>query len=142
MAANKPAFGDKYIKVSRRVADRLYTDYEIGLAKALLSLNPNHLNALRTLGNALTRAGRHEEALDVDLRIVELAPRDAYAYYNLTCSYSNLGYVDQALTALRQALKLGYRDFGYLMTDRDLESVRRDPRFKKLLDRKWGKRQP
>ena len=41
--------------------------------------------------------------------------------------------LDLALKTLRQAVELGYRDFRYMKQDRDLEALRRDPRFKQLL---------
>jgi hypothetical protein len=40
---------------------------------------------------------------------------------------------DLALTTLRKAVELGYRDFRYMIQDRDLDSVRKDPRFRDLL---------
>ncbi len=141
MASKKPS-SDKFIKVSRKVADRIFNRFEIGVSQALLDVQSKHLVALEILGAALTRAGRHEESLPVDLRLTELAPKSSVAFYNLACSYSNLSMVDEAIDALSQSMKLGYRDFNHMMTDRDLNNVRRDPRFKKLLDRKWGKRQP
>ncbi len=132
---------ERGVKVDRRVAEKLHLRFEIGAAKALLALDAKNVAALEMLGTAFTRSGRHDEALDVDLKITELSPKCAHAFYNLACSYSNLGHVDEGLGALQQALKLGYRDFNYMMTDEDLENVRRDPRFRRMLDRRWGKRQ-
>jgi tetratricopeptide (TPR) repeat protein len=94
------------------------------------------------LGQALTRVGRHNEALEADLRLADLRPKDPVAFYNLACSYSNLENLDAAFDALRRAFDLGYRDYRHMLRDPDLENVRRDRRFKSLLDKKWGKRQP
>lgn len=143
MAKRAARGGDgRFIRVKRATAEKLGVKLEIGLAHAVLGADPDSRAALEMLGTALTRAGRHEEALRADLRLTEVAPKSAYAFYNLACSYSNLGQVDDGIAALRKALDLGYRDFNFMMTDADLDNVRRDPRFKKLLDRKWGKRQP
>ena len=38
-----------------------------------------------------------------------------------------------ALKTLRKAVELGYRDFRYMREDRDLDSIRHDPRFRQLL---------
>ena len=35
--------------------------------------------------------------------------------------------------AYRRAVELGYHDFRYMREDRDLDSIRHDPRFRKLL---------
>jgi hypothetical protein len=40
---------------------------------------------------------------------------------------------DQALGSLRKAIDLGYRDFHFMEEDRDLDSLRKDPRFRALL---------
>jgi Flp pilus assembly protein TadD len=120
----------------------LFSDCEVGLSRAVLDSNPRHARALEMLGQALTRVGRHNEALEADLRLANLRPKDPVAFYNLACSYSNLENLDAAFDALRRAFDLGYRDYRHLLRDPDLENVRRDRRFKSLLDKKWGKRQP
>ena len=37
------------------------------------------------------------------------------------------------MKTLRRAVELGYRDFRYMGEDRDLDSIRHDPRFRQLL---------
>jgi len=133
---------DRRPEVDPGVAQRIFDDFEIGLCRAVAEADSSNLRALELLGQALTRAARHQEALEVDLRVTHLRPRDPVAYYNLACSYSNLEDLDGAFTALRRAFDLGYKDYPHLLRDPDLENVRRDRRFKALLDRKWGKRQP
>ena len=123
-------------------AKTILSSFEVGLSRAVLESNPRDLRALEMLGQALTRAGRHDEALDADLRLAGLRPKDPIAFYNLACSYSNLDNLDAAFDALHRAFDLGYRDYRHLLRDPDLENVRRDRRFKRLLDKKWGKRQP
>ncbi len=142
MPPRKPKKPRSAVEVDAEAADRLFHRLEIGLAKAVLSVQPRHVGALLSLGTALTHLGRHKESLEADLRTVELLPDDATARYNLACSYSNLGRIPEALDALDKSIDLGYRDFPYLLQDPDLENVRQDPRFRALLDRKWGKRQP
>lgn len=62
-----------------------------------------------------------------------LRPEDATVRYNLACRYALLKQPDLALVTLRKAIELGYSDFRYMEEDRDLESIRKDPRFRKLL---------
>jgi Flp pilus assembly protein TadD len=133
---------EKELRAPLDPAQTLFDDFEISLARSLLEIDPHRVEALQTLGQALTRAGRHQEALEVDLRLANLRPRDPIAFYNLACSYSNLENLDGAFDALKRAFELGYNDYKHLLKDPDLENVRRDRRFKQLLDRKWGKRQP
>ena len=136
------AHHDRYIRVKESEAKRRFDAFEIGLSRAVLGAAPRHLGALHMLGQALTRAGRHAEALEVDLRLSALRPDDPVVFYNLACSYSQLENLDAAFDALRRAFELGYNDYPHLLRDPDLKNLREDARFRKLLDRKWGKRQP
>lgn len=133
---------NRFIEPDGRKADRIFSSFEIRLAKSVIERDPSHVDALTILGAALTRAGRHEEALEIDLRTTTLLRNEPSAFYNLACSYSMLNRVDESIAALRKALDLGYRDFNHLLNDDDLKNVRKDARFHELLRRKWGKRQP
>ena len=137
----KPRREDKE-SVGGDKAQTLLNDFEIGLSRAVLDSTPKHAEALSMLGHALTRTGRHQEALEADLRLTTLRASDPVAFYNLACTYSRLENLDGAFESLHRAFELGYRDFQHLLRDPDLENLRRDRRFKSLLQKKWGKRQP
>ncbi len=139
--SNEPAPG-RFISVDTEQADRIFSSFEIRVAKSLLNKDAGNIEALTLLGAALTRAGRHEEALEIDLRTTTLLRNEPTAFYNLACSYSMLDRIDESIAALTKALDLGYRDFNHMLKDADLKNARRDPRFRDLLRRKWGKRQP
>jgi tetratricopeptide (TPR) repeat protein len=108
-------------------------DFELDFFEAVLTRNPDYVDALRVHGNNLTLKGCYADGLKIDRRLVELRPHDALAHYNLACSYSLLKKVDLALRMLRKAIELGYHDFRYLREDRDLDPLRKDPRFRQLL---------
>ncbi len=133
---------ERGVNVDASQAQQLHDEFEIGLARAAVEADPRNVRAFQLLGQALTRVGRHQEALEADLRVTQLAPKDPVAYYNLACSFSNLEDLDGAFESLHRAFELGYNDYRHLLRDPDLENVRRDRRFKRLLDKKWGKRQP
>ena len=122
--------------------EKALNEFQIGLAGAVLQSNQEHPEALRVLSDGLVREGRHEDALRVDLQLLALRPRDPIVHYNLACDYSSLKKLDQAFDMLDKAFRFGYRDYRHLLADRCLQNVRRDPRFRKLLDRRWGKRRP
>jgi len=132
----------RFIEPDARKADRIFSSFEVRLAKSVLDRDPRNVEALTILGAALTRMGRHEEALEIDLRTTTLLRNEPTAFYNLACSYSILNRIDESIAALKKALDLGYRDFNHLLKDEDLKNVRGDARFRELLRRKWGKRQP
>jgi tetratricopeptide (TPR) repeat protein len=116
-----------------RGPDQNQLDFELEFFAAVLSGNPDYVDALRIMGNLLTLKGRFAEGLQIDKRLVQLRPHDALAHYNLACSYALLKRPDQSIKTLRRAVELGYRDFRYMREDHDLDSIRHDPRFRQLL---------
>ncbi|MEM7518238.1 MAG: hypothetical protein AAF368_15110, partial [Planctomycetota bacterium] len=85
-------------------------DFLIDILEAETSRHPDNVDALAELGHLYTRAGRNEDGLEVDRRLVRLLPHDATARYNLGCSLALLGEVDAALDELEAAAELGYVD--------------------------------
>jgi hypothetical protein len=71
----------------------------------------------------------------VDEQLSRLEPANPLVFYNLACSYSLLGEVDRAATALDKALLLGYRDFKWLAKDPDLRTLRKHPLFRRIEDK-------
>jgi tetratricopeptide (TPR) repeat protein len=116
-----------------RLAEQSQLDFELDFFGKLLSRNPDHADALRAYGNDLTLKGRYLEGLEIDRRLIALKPNDPVAYYNLACSYALLKKPDLAIKTLRRAVELGYHDFRYMLQDKDLGSIRGDPRFQQLL---------
>lgn len=108
-------------------------DFELEFFGAILQSCPDYVDVLRVMGNNLTRKGRYNQGLQIDKRLIELRPSDPLAHYNLACSYALTGRTDQSIKTLRRAVELGYCDFRYMREDRDLESIRQDPRFRQLL---------
>ena len=115
------------------LANRGQVDFELDFFTRVLAAAPEFHEALRAQAGNMTAKGRLQDGLTVDKRLVALRPEDATARYNLACRYALLKQPDLALVTLRQAIELGYRDFRYMEEDRDLESIRKDPRFRKLL---------
>ena len=124
---------EKALALDPREGDQISFEFDVNLAQAVLKGNANHVEAMQVLGHALTKLARHLEALSVDRRITLLRPDDEIAFYNLACSHSNVGNIDEALSALERAIALGYVDAEFIQKDTDLENLRKDPRFLQLL---------
>ncbi|MGE0529356.1 MAG: tetratricopeptide repeat protein [Bdellovibrionales bacterium] len=116
-----------------RVSEQNQLDFELEFYGGILDRYPDYVDVLRVQGNNLTLKGRFAEGLQIDKRLVKLRPEDPLAHYNLACSYALLNKKEQAIKNLRRAVELGYRDFRYLREDRDLDTIRHDPRFRQLL---------
>ena len=116
-----------------RLGDESQIDFELEFFAGILSREPDYVDVLRVMGNLLTLKGRYAEGMHVDKRLVQLRPNDPLAHYNMACSYALLKRPELALKTLRRAVELGYRDFRYMKEDRDLDSIRHDPRFRQLM---------
>ncbi len=131
---NAPQGGSEHTSTTARAADQQsQLDFELEFFAGILERQPDYVDVLRVMGNNLTLRGRYVQGLGVDKRLVQLRPSDPLAHYNLACSYALLKRPDQAIRALRRAVELGYRDFRYMREDRDLDSIRHDPRFRQMM---------
>jgi len=120
---------------TRRLREQSQLDFELEFLGRVLDRDPFYADALRVHANNLAAKGLYTRALQMDRRLVRLMPERAVPWYNLACSYSMLGMTDPAFSALQRALELGYRHLEHLRRDPDLKSLRRDPRFARLLRR-------
>ena len=114
-------------KLTRREQRDL--DVEIQFMEGLLRRDPQYADALQILGDDYTRRGKVQQGLKVDEELSRLQPRDAQVHYNLACSYSLAGQMDQAVAALEKALHLGFREFKWLARDPDLHNLREHPLY-------------
>lgn len=89
---------------------------------------------LQLRGMVLAQQGDLAKALKTMQDAVKLAPFSALARYNLACMYAKNGKVDGCLTALKEAISLGFREAGILSKDPDFQSMRDHPEFQKLIE--------
>ena len=115
------------------LAERNQHDFEVEFFGKLVAAAPGFAEVLRVQASNLTTKGRLLDGLAVDKQLVATRPADPTAHYNLACRYALLKQPDLAIVTLRKAVELGYRDFRYMLEDHDLDSIRKDPRFRKLL---------
>jgi len=117
------------------LAERSQLDFELLFLNDLLTRLPHYTDALRVHAMNQFAKGQLKECLLTELKLVELRPTDPDARYSLACRYAGLHQPDLAIETLRQAIDLGFRDFRTMIQDKQLESVRRDARFRALLKR-------
>lgn len=124
----------KQIDVHPGAFDRATARFEAGLFEVALESSPDDLELLLALGSAYSRLGDVQKSLEVDLRLVSARPDEPIFHYNLACSYSLVGELDSAFASLRDAIRLGYTDLQHLTMDRDLDNLRRDRRFREIVE--------
>ena len=117
----------------RRPKSEEQLDFEIIFYQKLLTAYPDFVDVLVPLGDAYTRRGLYAQGLQIDLKLAKLRRDDPLTWYNLACSYSLLGRVEEGLECLRRAFDLGYADLAFLTKDPDLANVRRTPKFRQFV---------
>jgi tetratricopeptide (TPR) repeat protein len=115
------------------LAERTQLDFELDFFGKLLAAVPDFTDVLRVQACNLTMKGRLQDGLAVDKQLVTVRPDDPTAHYNLACRYALLKQRDNAIRTLRKAVELGYRDVAFMSEDHDLDSIRKDPRFRRLM---------
>ncbi len=111
---------------------------EMDFLEKVMDRLPQDVDVLEALGDLYTRVGRYEDGLAIDRKLASLEPGDMTIWYNLACSLALLNQRDSALKALNRAVELGYSDHEWMSRDRDLDSIREDREFKRLLKRIGG----
>ena len=86
-------------------------------------------------GQQALKAKQYVKAVEYYTKAVKLFPKQAGAWYNMACAYALSGHKDKALEALSKAVENGFADPEHMKKDKDLDSLRNDPRFKKILKR-------
>ncbi len=116
--------------MTRREARELET--KISFLEGLIRRDPQFVEALQMLGDLYTQRGDYLHSLQVDLQLSRLQPTNPLTFYNLACSHTLNGDLDQAASALEKALALGYRDFKWLARDPDLRQLRQHPLYHRI----------
>jgi non-specific serine/threonine protein kinase len=112
---------------SRNVLQRATQTIENQIAKV-----PEDARARSLLSNYYSQAGRRDDSIREMQFAVALRPTDPTLHYNTACTYCALGMKTEALEALKQAWKFGYRDSVWVRRDPDLNILHGDPDFERL----------
>ena len=102
-------------------------DFETAVAKDTVATDGSSTHY------ALHELGRDEEALAWMQKIIDEDPSDAGNWYDYACLYGRMNRVDDAMAALEKAFELGYRNFGHLEYDYDMDILRDLPLYKELV---------
>jgi dienelactone hydrolase len=110
-----------------------HPDTDAGLRAAGAVMGAGYRMAMR--GTQLHQAKRYAEAAIWLRRGRAIYPKDPTLAYNLACALARDGQKAEALKALAEAVELGFRNFEHMRADADLEALREEPDFRRLLER-------
>ncbi len=108
--------------------------FEISFYESILKKDPKFVEVIELLGGLYTRAGRIDDGLKMDRKLVRLRPGNPLVHYNLACSLALKRRLKDALAVLAKAVELGYRDINWVQEDPDLENLRSHPSYQRLLE--------
>jgi adenylate cyclase len=107
----------------------------IELAERELTRHPEDSRPAQLGSGALFALGERELAREWISRAMAIDPDDPVAQYNAACSYALLGDIDVSLDLLERCLpNLGHEKVNWSKYDSDLEQVRSNPRYQKILE--------
>jgi adenylate cyclase len=107
----------------------------LAVAEKHLELNPDDARALYLGAGALVQLGDRERGLDWTRRAYAIDSEDPGVLYNVACSYSNMGLIDDAIACLEKAVQNGFGHREWFENDSDLDPLRDDSRFQALMKR-------
>jgi non-specific serine/threonine protein kinase len=123
-----------YRRLGDRIASRQASQKVLALVQRKLEANANDGIALSRMASTYAILGQKAKAIATLKRVLQVAPDDALALYNASCTYAQLGKKKEALELLQKALSFGYKNIlEWIATDPDLEPIRDDPEFKKVV---------
>jgi len=108
----------------------------IALMPNYLLRNPDDSRARMFYAVALCDSGKREDAIREGKAAMDSSPGDSVMLYNGGCLYARLGDPARAVAALKQAIAAGVVNYGWMEQDPDLDSIRDEPEFKALMERK------
>jgi tetratricopeptide (TPR) repeat protein len=97
-----------------------------------LDLNPDDARACNLGAGIHATLGDSAKALEYAERSLAIDPEDPMLLYNVACTYSNLGEIDDALSCLERAVDKGFGHKEWIDHDSDLNPLRDSPRFKAI----------
>lgn len=101
------------------------------LYKEVLAEEPSNNSVIMKLAGLYHSNKNYEEAIKY---YSQLTPGgNPFVLYNLACSFSMNGNKEEALNSIQQSVDKGFSQIGLLKTDTDLENIRNEEKFSKIL---------
>ncbi|MDX1380147.1 MAG: tetratricopeptide repeat protein, partial [Xanthomonadales bacterium] len=124
-----------YASLGRRHEEMKARLASLDVVQRHLEMNPHDTRALYVGANQLCNVGELDKGMELAERALGQDEHEPVVLYNVACFYAMKGDTDRSLELLERAVEQGWGDRAWLETDSDLDSLRGETRFKKLLGR-------
>jgi TolB-like protein/cytochrome c-type biogenesis protein CcmH/NrfG len=104
-------------------------------AEHILRYDPNNTRALYFGAGALIETGDKTRGLEWADRALKSEPDDPATLYNIACTYSLAGKIDESIDLLEQSITSGSDRLNWIKHDSDLDTLRDHPRFIALINK-------
>lgn len=120
--------------LGREEERRAVAERTLQAARRHLDLHPDSARAVHFMGGACLTLGNMEQAVKYGRQALEMRPDDAGTRYNVACLFIHTGLRDEALTLIEENVARGWGSYDWIRNDPDLEPVREDPRFERVME--------
>lgn len=112
-------------------------DYDKAIKEfsAAIEKHPKYEMAYNDRAAAYMRLNKFDEAKDDLTKALLINPRNPVTYYNFASLHAIQKQSGLALDYLDKALETGFKDYDFLRADPDLNNIRKNPEFRKILER-------
>lgn len=140
--------GDAHYRRALEYANAKDYDKAIDEFNEAIKFNNKKLEFYYNLGVVYTdKDATSKEGEAAYLKVIEYEPEVSdnerkrvlpYTYYNLACIYALRGDKNKALEYLEKVVSFGNAVYHSMQKDKEMDSLRDDPRFKELLEKARG----
>jgi len=120
------SLGRKHEEMRARLAS-------ITLIERHIQMNPHDTRALCIGANQFSNIGELDKGEKMAEEALVRGENEPLVLYNVACFYALRGDIERSVDLLETAVERGWGDRAWLETDSDLESLRDNARFRKLL---------
>ena len=129
-----PAFlGGAYAAMGMHAEATAARRRAVKLIEQRLDLNPDDVRAYNLGATTLAKLGNIPRALEFAAKSLALEPEDPLVLFNVACVHALIDKRQEALGYLERSVMNGFGHMQSMMTDADLDSIRRTPWFQAIV---------
>jgi adenylate cyclase len=131
-----------YLALGRPAERAIWARIGVERCERAIALHPQLAGPYHRGALALAHLGERDRARSWAACAVLMDPDDIVCSYNVVCTYSLLGDIDEALDVFERFIRVTRDMDMWWEHDSDLDPIRSHPRFKQLTKRRTGGAQP